>query len=172
MSLQVRRSTFETNSSTQHTITVCNQNTDYSAYVGSTIVLGKDIDCDKLLWDDKRNPIIKINQLWLSLLGSERSIYDFMIGVNFIKDTFKKIGINIEVSTNPEDYKWASEHRWYGDIDDLDCVIHWVFNSENDIINYVFNQDSWYDAYEDNYGECPYENEIKKGNKTEWYRNG
>lgn len=171
--VQVRKTVFETNSSTQHTVTICNQNTTYTDYIGKTIILGKDIDYDDLLYgENKRKPIVKINQLWLSLLGSETSMYQFMLKTNFLKETFKKIGINVEVSTDPNDYKWAYEHRWYGDIDDLDCVLGWVFNSEEDIINYVFNQDSWYDSYEDNYMDCPYEDDIKSGNKTEWYRNG
>lgn len=172
--VQIRKNVFETNSSTQHTVTVCNENTDYSDYVGKTIVLGKNVDCDEILFNErkKRNPIVKMNQLWLSLLGSETSMYQFMKGIDTIKKALNKIGITIELSTDIEDYEWADAHRWYGDIDDLSCAIAWVFNSEEDIINYVFNQDSWYDSYEDNYGECPYEKDIKQGNKTEWYRNG
>ena len=41
--VQVRKTVFETNSSTQHTVTVCNQNTTYTDYIGKTIILGKDI---------------------------------------------------------------------------------------------------------------------------------
>lgn len=172
MKTQIRKNVFETNSSTQHTVTVCNENTIYSDYVGKTIVLGKNIDCDDILYNSrkKRNPVIKINQLWLSLLGSETSMYQFIKGINTIKSALNKIGINVELSTDPEDYKWADEHRWYGDIDDLNCVVAWVFNSEEDIVNYIFNQDSWYDSYEDDCGGCPYETEIKKGSKTEWHR--
>ena len=169
--VQIRKNVFETNSSTQHTVTICSDKTNYSDYIGKTIILGKDVDYDDLLLSrNKRNPIIKLNQLWLSILSSDTSLYKFMTETMFLKETFKKIGINVEVSVDPEDYRWADEHRW--DIDDLSCTIEWVFNSEEDIINYVFNQDSWYDSYEDSYSECPYENDIKQGNKTEWYRNG
>ncbi len=172
--IQIRKNVFETNSSTQHTVTVCNENTNYTDYIGKTIILGKNVDCNELLYNEnnKRNPIVKINQLWLSLLGSETSMYQFMKGINKIKSVLNKIGINVELSTDIEDYEEADYLRWDGCIDDLDCAIHWVFDSDEDIINYIFNENSWYDSYEDNYGECPYENDIKKGSKTEWYRNG
>ena len=166
MKIQIRKNVFETNSSTQHTLTICNRNTDYSDYVGKTIILGKDVPKD-LFWSDKNkcNPLYKFQMLWVACIGYNTDIRTFIHNMKLIKSTFEKIGINIELNYDESVY---DEWEYYGE--DID-VIKSAFNSEEDLINFVFNQDSWYDSYEDNYGECPYENDIKEGNKTYWDRN-
>ena len=52
MNIQVRKNVFETNSSTQHTITICHHKPDYTDYIGKTIVLGENVPED-LFWNEK-----------------------------------------------------------------------------------------------------------------------
>lgn len=168
MKIQIRKNVFETNSSTQHTVTVCNKGTDYKDYIGKAIVLGKDVNED-IFWDKKHNPKTKFHLLWCSLIGYDSSIGDFIKGINFIRETFEPLGIIIDITTDPKDYDIFK----YSEVpNELSAVMGWLFESKEDMINFVFNYDSWYDAYEDNYGECPYEKEIKTGNKTVWHRDG
>ena len=167
MKRQIRRNTFETNSSTQHTLTICNKNTDYSDYVGSTIVLGKDVPED-LFYNDskKKNPVNKLHMLWISLIGYDSSISNFIHYIDFIKKTLAKLNINIEVTTDEDSYK-----HWEYEGEDISTVMSNVFKNEDRLINFVFNRDSWYDGYEDNCGyDCPYEDDILKDNETFWYR--
>lgn len=166
MKRQIRKHTFETNSSTQHTLTICEQGTNYSDYVGTTIVLGKNVPNDLLYNENKKkNPINKLHMLWISLIGYDSNISNFIHYLDFIKKTLAKININIDVTIDESDYK---EWEYYGE--DLSCVMYYAFDSEENLINFLFNRDSWYDSYEDNWGECPYEKDIKPGNKTYTYR--
>ena len=158
MKRQIRKSTFETNSSTQHTITICGKGTDYTDYIGSTIVLGKDIPEDLFNSTNKINPINKLHMLWISLIGYNSSISNFIHYIDFIKKTFAKLNINIEVTTDEENYK-----KWEYAGEDISYTLYYALENENKLINFIFNKDSWYDSYEDNYYyECPYENNIKK----------
>lgn len=167
MMKQIRRHTFETNSSTQHTLTICNKNTDYSDYVGTTIVLGKDVPEDLFYNNNKKkNPINKLHMLWVSLIGYDSSISNFIHYIDFIKKTLAKLNINIEVTTDEEAYKhW----EYYGG--EMGEVMYCAFENEDRLINFIFNRDSWYDSYADDCCyECPYEDDISEDNETFWYR--
>jgi hypothetical protein len=157
MKIQARKGVFETNSSTVHTVTIFNEGTDYSQYVGKTFVLGKDIPQDILWGEHKRDPLYKMQQLWMSMVGSYNSIGGYFRDCQKVKDTFAKIGINIEFTTDPDDFdEWR-----YEDLDE----IYTVLSDEDETINFVFNNDSWYDSYCDDCGEKDYYDEIKEGSK-------
>lgn len=162
MKFQIRKNVFETNSSTQHTITICSQNTNYSDYIGKTIVLG-DFDDDFLWKNSKKDPIVKLNLIWCYMCTMR--IGEFIKTFKFIQKTLKSIGINIDIIDD--------ENKYYEyDYDTSGYMYDVVLNEEHPekLINFIFNKDSWYDSYEDNYGDCPYENEIKEDNETYFER--
>lgn len=165
MKVQIRRHAFETNSSTQHTVTICKDGTDFTRYVGKTIILGENVSED-LFWDDKfkKDPIAKLNMLWAAL--SHQRIGNFLGDIYKIKTALADIGIGIEITMNPEAY---SEWEYCGE--GLDDMSNHILDSNEHIINFIFNPNSWYDCYEDDCCyECPYEKDIKKDNETFWYR--
>ena len=160
MNIQVRKNVFETNSSTQHTLTICHDKPDFTNYVGKTIVLGEKVP-DDLFWNSskKKNPIYKLNMIWVSLL--ECNIGDFLHYIKILKDTFTKIGINIEITYDEAPYE---EWRWSASYKD---IFFQLFDNEDRLIDFVFNTDSWYDSYSTDCG-CgnDYEDDIKEGNET------
>lgn len=171
MKIQLRRHTFETNSSTQHTLTICKDNTDYTAYVGKMIVLGENIDESDPISDHgnpRLDPVDKLNMLWINATGD--TVYVFFEKISFIKRILGEIGIDIQITYNSKLYeKYSDEVCWT----EAYTIFEHIFEDKTGsrLINFVFNKDSWHDCYEDNWGDgCPYEKKIKPGNETIWER--
>ena len=160
MNIQVRKNVFETNSSTQHTLTICHDKPDYTDYIGKTIVLGENVPED-LFWNEnkKKNAVNKLHMIWVALL--DLKIGDFLHYIKQLKDIFNKIGINIEISYDEKNY---NEWQWDASYKD---IFFELFDNEQRLIDFVFNPDSWYDCYstEDGCGD-EYFDDIKEGNET------
>lgn len=167
MKYQIRKNVFETNSSTQHTLTICHDTPDYSKYIGKTIVLGGFED-DNYFWNnDKGDPEVKLNMIWCYL--TQMKVGCFIKRLKYIQKAFEPLNIKIDVIDDAdkyEEYEWG--YSW-------GYMFDYLFDGETPdrLIDFVFNKDSWYDSYEDNapWG-CPYEKDIKEGNETLWDRDG
>lgn len=176
MKIQIRQNCFETNSSTMHTLTICNKNTDMYVkdYIGKIISIpSKEYVKDETRWKMKRNNMIyKLNALWNSSIGYNCNIGDFIHRMDFLKSTLNKIGITLDISMDENLYRHC-EYEGEG-LFILDQVFGEKDKKENEdrLINFLFNPDSWWDCYEDSYGGCPYENDIPADNETFWERDG
>lgn len=176
MKIQVRQNCFETNSSTMHTLTICNKNTEMYVkdYVGKVISIpAKSYVNDDTRWKMKKNSVIyKICALWNSSIGYNCNIGDFIHRMDFLKSCLNKLGILVDLSMDEYAYR---ECEYEGE--DLFILDHLFgekgnIDDENKMINFIFNPDSWCDCYEDNYGGCPYEKDIPADNETIWERDG
>ena len=176
MKIQIRKYCFETNSSTQHTLTICNKNTEtyYKDYIGKVISIPtEEYVNDELNWKmDPLDPVYKLCTLWNSSIGYNCNISDFIHRMDFLKSTLAKIGITIDIKMDEQMYReceWNGENLFifdhlFGEKDNTD--------DENRLINFIFNPNSWEDSFEDSYQSCPYEDKIPVDNETIWERDG
>lgn len=158
MKIQIRRSVFETNSSSVHTLCICKDPVNIEKYAGTTLRFG-------IPWM-KRNTGSefqdKLDTIFNYMVTND-SLSNFVRCKNMIEKVLSKYEIKCEFLIDEN-----GKYEYGGDEEVLDNL----FDSnnpdfENDLICFIFNDKSKTDYFNNNYFDQ--DKDLPKGNYKNYY---